>query len=621
MCGIVGYIGEKQAFPILIEGLKKLEYRGYDSAGVALVKDQGELNVYKTTGKVANLETLVDGKDIEGHVGIAHTRWATHGEPSVKNAHPHVSMDGNIAVVHNGIIENYQVLKQQLVDRGYMFNSTTDTEVLCQLIDYYYNNNGSNLLSAVCSALNDVIGAYAIVVTEKKNPHHLVAARQSSPLVVGVGKDNKEFFIASDATPIVEHTDKVVYIDDGQIADISIDNGLHIVNHSNKQCQFDIKTVDLDISKLSKGGFDHFMLKEIYEQPNCLRDAMSGRLIANAEHPENNRIVLSALRDYRDRLVNARNIIILGCGTSWHAGLIGKQLIESMCRKRVSVEYASEFRYNNPVVDKDDVVIAISQSGETADTLAAIQLAKQHGALIFGIVNAVGSSIARETDTGIYLHVGPEIGVASTKAFTGQVAMLTLFALALGHETGTLSDSEYHKIIGELALIPTKMEKELEVTEKIANLAKMFTYAHNFLYLGRGFNYPVALEGALKLKEISYIHAEGYPAAEMKHGPIALVDQDMPIVFIATHHKLYEKIISNMQEVKSRKGRILAIVTEGDEHVREIADNVIEIPKTENCLVPLLSVVPLQILAYYVAVDKGLNVDMPRNLAKSVTVE
>lgn len=621
MCGIVGYIGEKQAFPILIEGLKKLEYRGYDSAGVALVKDQGELNVYKTTGKVANLETLVDGKDIEGHVGIAHTRWATHGEPSVKNAHPHVSMDGNIAIVHNGIIENYQVLKQQLVDRGYMFNSTTDTEVLCQLIDYYYNNNGSNLLSAVCSALNDVIGAYAIVVTEKKNPHHLVAARQSSPLVVGVGKDEKEFFIASDATPIVEHTDKVVYLDDGQIADISIDNGLHIVNHSNKQCQFDIKTVDMDISKLSKGGFDHFMLKEIYEQPNCLRDAMSGRLIADAEHPENNRIVLSALRYYRDRLVNARNIIILGCGTSWHAGLIGKQLIESMCRKRVSVEYASEFRYNNPVVDKDDVVIAISQSGETADTLAAIQLAKQHGALIFGIVNAVGSSIARETDTGIYLHVGPEIGVASTKAFTGQVAMLTLFALALGHETGTLSDSEYHKIIGELALIPTKMEKELEVTEKIANLAKMFTYAHNFLYLGRGFNYPVALEGALKLKEISYIHAEGYPAAEMKHGPIALVDQDMPIVFIATHHKLYEKIISNMQEVKSRKGRILAIVTEGDEHVREIADNVIEIPKTENCLVPLLSVVPLQILAYYVAVDKGLNVDMPRNLAKSVTVE
>lgn len=621
MCGIVGYIGEKQAFPILIEGLKKLEYRGYDSAGVALVKDQGELNVYKTTGKVANLETLVDGKDIEGHVGIAHTRWATHGEPSVKNAHPHVSMDGNIAIVHNGIIENYQVLKQQLVDRGYTFNSTTDTEVLCQLIDYYYNNNGSNLLSAVCSALNDVIGAYAIVVTEKKNPHHLVAARQSSPLVVGVGKDNKEFFIASDATPIVEHTDKVVYLDDGQIADISIDNGLHIVNHSNKQCQFDVKTVDMDISKLSKGGFDHFMLKEIYEQPNCLRDAMSGRLIANAEHPENNRIVLSALRDYRDRLVNARNIIILGCGTSWHAGLIGKQLIESMCRKRVSVEYASEFRYNSPVVDKDDVVIAISQSGETADTLAAIQLAKQHGALIFGIVNAVGSSIARETDTGIYLHVGPEIGVASTKAFTGQVAMLTLFALALGHETGTLSDNEYHKIIGELALIPTKMEKELEITEKIANLAKMFTYAHNFLYLGRGFNYPVALEGALKLKEISYIHAEGYPAAEMKHGPIALVDQDMPIVFIATHHKLYEKIISNMQEVKSRKGRILAIVTEGDEHVREIADNVIEIPKTENCLVPLLSVVPLQILAYYVAVDKGLNVDMPRNLAKSVTVE
>lgn len=621
MCGIVGYIGEKQAFPVLIEGLKKLEYRGYDSAGVALVKDDGEMNVYKTTGKVANLETLTDGKDTDGHVGIAHTRWATHGEPSVGNAHPHVSMDGEIAIVHNGIIENYQILKQQLMERGYEFRSTTDTEVLCQLIDYYYQKNGMDLLKAVCSALNDAIGAYAIVVTEKKNPRHLVAARQSSPLVVGVGKDEKEYFIASDATPIVEYTDKVVYLDDGQIADISLYNSLHIVNHSNKQCDFDVKTVDMDISKLSKGGFDHFMLKEIYDQPSCLADCMSGRLFADPAHPENNRIVLSAFRDFRERLVGARNIIILGCGTSWHAGLIGKQLIEGMCRKRVSVEYASEFRYGNPVIDSDDVVIAISQSGETADTLAAIQLAKQKGALIFGIVNAVGSSIARETDTGIYLHVGPEIGVASTKAFTGQVTVLTLFALALGHETGTLADDDYRNTISELAQIPAKMKKELELTPRIADMAKMFTYAHNFLYLGRGFNYPVALEGALKLKEISYIHAEGYPAAEMKHGPIALVDQDMPIVFLATHHKLYEKIISNMQEVKSRKGRILAIVSEGDTHVKDIADNVIEIPKTDGCLVPLLSVVPLQILAYYVAVDKGLNVDMPRNLAKSVTVE
>lgn len=621
MCGIVGYIGQNDAYPILIEGLKKLEYRGYDSAGVALETNDHKLNVYKTKGKVSNLETMAADKDCSGHLGIAHTRWATHGEPSATNAHPHVSMSGDLALVHNGIIENYQVLRDQLQAKGYVFKSTTDTEVLVQLIDYYYQENGKDLVSAVCQALNDAIGAYAIAVIEKQNPNHLVAARQSSPLVIGVGKDNLNFFIASDATPIVEHTDKVVYLDDGQIADIRIGENLNIINLNHASCCYDIKTVDLDISKLSKGGYDHFMLKEIHDQPACLKDCMSGRLFVDKEHPENNHIVLSALHDYHDRLVNAKHIIIVACGTSWHAGLIGKQLIEKMCRKRVEVAYASEFRYGDPVIEPDDVVIAISQSGETADTLAAVKLAKEHGALIFGIVNGVGSSIARETDTGIYIHVGPEIGVASTKAFTGQVTVLVLLALALGYEQGTLPKAEYQEMIGELAEIPAKMEEVLKQAPMIKDIARMFTYAQNFLYLGRGMNYPVALEGALKLKEISYIHAEGYPAAEMKHGPIALVDQDMPIVFLATHHQLYEKIISNMQEVKSRNGRILAVVTEGDEQVKKIADNALEIPRTLNAIVPLLSIVPLQLLAYYVAVDKGLDVDMPRNLAKSVTVE
>ena len=621
MCGIVGYIGQSDAYPVLIKGLKKLEYRGYDSAGVALISNQDKLNVYKTKGKVSNLEAMSADKDCSGHIGIAHTRWATHGEPSATNAHPHTSMSGDLALVHNGIIENYQVLREQLQEKGYVFKSTTDTEVLVQLIDYYYQQNGKDLVSAVCQALNDAIGAYAIAVIEKNKPNHVVAARQSSPLVVGVGKDNKDFYIASDATPIVEFTDKVVYLEDGQIADIHIGEELNIINLDHASCSYDIKTVDLDISKLSKGGFDHFMLKEIYDQPNCLRDCMSGRLFADKQHPENNHIVLSALREYRERLVNTKHIIIVACGTSWHAGLIGKQLIEKMCRKRVEVAYASEFRYGDPVIEPEDVVIAISQSGETADTLAAVKLAKEKGALIFGIVNGVGSSIARETNTGIYIHVGPEIGVASTKAFTGQVTVLTLLALALGHEQGTLDDTTYHRLIGELADIPQKMEVVLKQAPMIKDIARMFTYAHNFIYLGRGINYPVALEGALKLKEISYIHAEGYPAAEMKHGPIALVDQDMPIVFIATHHQLYEKIISNMQEVKSRNGRILAVVTEGDKQVRTLADNTIEVPATSNALVALLTVVPLQLLAYYVAVDKGLNVDMPRNLAKSVTVE
>ena len=508
MCGIVGYIGQNEAYPVLIAGLKKLEYRGYDSAGVALVNGQDKLNVYKTKGKVANLEELAADKDCDGHIGIAHTRWATHGEPSADNAHPHVSMSGDLALVHNGIIENYQVLKEQLIDRGYQFKSSTDTEVLVQLIDSYYQQNGKDLVSAVCQSLNDVVGAYAIAVIECKNPNHIVAARQSSPLVVGVGKDNNDFYIASDATPIVEYTDKVVYLEDGQIADIRLGQDLEIINLNHKSCTYAIKTVDLDISKLSKGGFDHFMLKEIFDQPQCLKDCMSGRLFVDQEHPLNNHIVLSALTEYKERLMAAKHIIIVACGTSWHAGLIGKQLIEKMCRKRVDVEYASEFRYGDPVIDSDDVVIAISQSGETADTLAAIKLAKQHGALIFGIVNGVGSSIARETDTGIYIHVGPEIGVASTKAFTGQVTVLTLFALALGHELGTLSTHEYVEMIGELAEIPNKMQTVLEHTPMIARMAKTFTYAHNFLYLGRGVNYPVALEGALKLKEISYIHAE-----------------------------------------------------------------------------------------------------------------
>lgn len=621
MCGIVGYIGKGQAFPILIKGLKRLEYRGYDSAGVALLPSAGELNIYKTKGKVSNLEELCKDKNTQGHIGIAHTRWATHGEPSSLNAHPHVSQDGNLAIIHNGIIENFSYLAEQLSGKGYSFKSTTDTEVLVQLIDYYYKKTPEDLLEAVRRALQKVVGAYAIAVIDRNHPEHIVAARQSSPLVVGMGKDEAEYFIASDATPIVEYTKQVVYLDDGQIADIRPGQPLHIVNLEAQDVEVDIKEVDMDISMLSKGGFPHFMLKEIYDQPQCLQDCLSGRLTIDNTRPELNKIVLSAVEDYKERLIPAKHIIIVACGTSWHAGLIGKQLIEKTCRIRVEVEYASEFRYRDPVISKDDVIIAISQSGETADTLAAIQLAKSHGALVMGIVNAVGSSIARETDTGIYTHVGPEIGVASTKAFTGQVTVLTMLALALGHADGTLPDDEYHEAVRELAHIPQKMRQVLELDKQIKEYSKTFTYAQNFLYLGRGFNYPVALEGALKLKEISYIHAEGYPAAEMKHGPIALVDKDMPIVFIATHHQLYRKIISNMVEVKSRDGRIMAVVTEGDEEIRKIADEVVEIPDVPEMLVPLLTVIPLQLLAYHVAVVKGLDVDMPRNLAKSVTVE
>lgn len=624
MCGIVGYIGHQSAAPILIKGLHQLEYRGYDSAGIALMgQEQQAIKVYKAKGKVSNLEAKVDLSHSDGEVslttGIGHTRWATHGEPSETNAHPHLSMSGELALVHNGIIENYQLLKEQLTSYGYLFKSQTDTEVLVQLIDYFYQKNGKQLAKAVSQALNKAIGAYAIVVMEKENPSHLVAARKASPLVIGVGEENKEFFIGSDATPLVAYTHKVIYLDDEQIAEIQPGNQVTITNLDETLADVNIKDVDLDISALSKGGFPHFMLKEIFEQPHCIENSMRGRVIQREDGLYE--IKLSALTNFKAKLLRARHVIIVACGTSWHAGLIGKQLIEEMCRIRVEVEYASEFRYRNPVIEKDDVVIAISQSGETADTLAAIQLAKSQGALIFGIVNGVGSSIARAADTGIYIHVGPEIGVASTKAFTGQITVLTMLALALGNALGTISEEKYQTICQELVSIPEKMEMVLKQSEKIEKQSDRFTYARNFLYLGRGYNYPVALEGAFKLKEISYIHAEGYPAAEMKHGPIALVDKEMPIVCIATHDELYHKIISNMQEVQSRNGSILAITTEGDDEVKRMVKEFVEIPESHSCLVPLLSVLPMQLLAYHVAVKKGLNVDMPRNLAKSVTVE
>lgn len=620
MCGIVGYIGQRTAYDILIKGLHRLEYRGYDSAGVALINNKDELHVYKAKGKVKDLETACAEKDCTGHLGIAHTRWATHGEPSVRNAHPHVSESGNIVLVHNGIIENFQFLRDQLVARGFHFQSDTDTEVLCQLIEYAQQTHHCDLAEAVRRALNKCIGAYAIAVVDRREPDTIVAARKGSPLVIGVGKDNEEFFIASDATPIVEYTQDVVYVDDEQIAVCQVGKAMQIIDLKNKHVDVDVKQIDMDLDMLDKGGFPHFMLKEIFDQPNCLRDCMRGRLFAN-DAVMHNDVILSAVRNDRARLLSATRFIIVACGTSWHAGLIGKQLIEQYCQIPVEVDYASEFRYRNPVIYASDVVIAISQSGETADTLAAIKMAKSKGACVFGIVNAVGSSIARETDTGIYIHVGPEIGVASTKAFTGQLTCLTLLALALGHAKGTIPHEKYEELIRELNVIPDKIEKVLEQNDRIRLLAKTYTYATNFLYLGRGWNYPVALEGALKLKEISYIHAEGYPAAEMKHGPIALVDNMMPCLFVATHHTGYEKIISNMQEVKARGGRIIAIASEGDDEMKRIADQVIEVPTTNGALSPLLNVIPLQLLAYHIAVEKGLNVDMPRNLAKSVTVE
>ena len=614
MCGIVGYIGKRQVFPILIKGLKRLEYRGYDSAGVAMINDNGDLSVYKTKGKVADLERFCEDKDISGTVGIAHTRWATHGEPSSVNAHPHYSESKNIAIIHNGIIENYADLKKKLVADGVKFRSDTDTEVIVQLIEYIQTRKNVDLLTAVRFAITQLIGAYAIAVLDKRDKDQIIAARKQSPLVIGIGED--EFLLGSDATPIIEYTDKVVYLDDDNIAVIRRGEDLKVVNTLNDTLNPEICTVDLDLGQIEKGGFPHFMLKEIFEQPECLENCMRGRINVEA-----NNVTLSAVIDYRRQLLAAKRVIIVACGTSWHAGLIGKQLIESLCRIPVEVEYASEFRYRNPVIDSSDVVIAISQSGETADTLAAVNLAKDNGAFVYGVCNAIGSSIPRDTDTGSYIHVGPEIGVASTKAFTGQVTVLLMLALALGKEKGTITNEQYSKIVSELCTVPEKMKSLLKLNDRISELSKTFTYASNFLYLGRGYNYPVALEGALKLKEISYIHAEGYPAAEMKHGPIALIDSDMPVVVIAPHDEMYQKVLSNIQEIKARKGKVIALVSKGDDTISKIADEVIEIPQTLECLEPLVASIPLQLLAYHIAVCKGKNVDQPRNLAKSVTVE
>lgn len=634
MCGIVGYLAKGQAYPALIKGLKRLEYRGYDSAGVALISEDGSLNVYKAKGKVADLEAYCADKDLSGSVGIAHTRWATHGEPSSVNAHPHYSSSKNLAIIHNGIIENYAAIKKNLIAKGVEFKSDTDTEVLVQLIEYIQITKKLDLLTAVQVALRQVIGAYAIALLDKNEPNQIIAARKQSPLVVGIGKEG-EFYLGSDATPIIEYTDKVVYLEDGNIAIMRLGEELQVTNIQNVKLNPEIQTVDMDLGQIEKGGFPHFMLKEIFEQPECLRNCMRGRVVnrtvetrvmtdgdeATTKKETEMGVVLSSITDHRQQLLNAKRFIIVACGTSWHAGLIGKQMIENYCRVPVEVEYASEFRYRNPVVTSDDVVIAISQSGETADTLAAIKLAKEKGAFIYGICNSIGSSIARETDTGTYIHVGPEIGVASTKAFTGQVTVLTLLALAIGNEKGTISADDYQNITEQLWNIPEKMKEVLKLNNKIADLSRTFTYARNFIYLGRGFQYPVALEGALKLKEISYIHAEGYPAAEMKHGPIALIDSDMPVVVIATHNFMYEKVLSNIQEVKARNGRVIAIVSKGDETISKIADEVIELPETLECLEPLLATIPLQLLAYHVAVCKGKDVDQPRNLAKSVTVE
>lgn len=614
MCGIVGYIGNKDAFPILIKGLRRLEYRGYDSAGVAMINGGGGLNVYKAKGKVDDLVTYCEDKNISGTIGIAHTRWATHGEPSVMNAHPHYSQSQNLAIIHNGIIENYADLKSKLIAKGIAFRSDTDTEVLVQLIEYIQERKGLDLLTAVQLALHEVIGAYAIALLDKRDPSQIIAARKQSPLVVGIGQD--EFYLASDASPIVEYTDKVVYLEDGNIAVLRPGEDLKVVNILNRRLNPEIQTVDINLGQLEKGGYPHFMLKEIFEQPDCITNCMRGRVNVDTDN-----VVLSAVIDYKKQLLGAKRFIIVACGTSWHAALIGKQMIEGLCRIPVEVEYASEFRYRNPVITDNDVVIAISQSGETADTLAAVKLAKENGAFIYGICNAIGSSIPRATDTGSYIHVGPEIGVASTKAFTGQVTVLTMLALALAKEKGTISNAEYLGIVKELHEIPAKMTAVLKQNNRIADLSRMFTYARNFLYLGRGYSYPVALEGALKLKEISYIHAEGYPAAEMKHGPIALIDSDMPVVVIATHNAMYEKVLSNIQEVKARKGKVIAIVTEGDDTISRIADEVIELPNTIECLEPLIATIPLQLLAYHIAVCKGKDVDQPRNLAKSVTVE
>lgn len=614
MCGIVGYIGRREAYPVLIKGLHRLEYRGYDSAGIALIDTENHLNVYKSKGKVADLEYYAESKDISGTIGIAHTRWATHGEPNDTNAHPHYSQSRNLALIHNGIIENYSLLKHALESKGYRFQSQTDTEVLVQLVDYIQQSNQCDLCTALQLALQEVVGAYAIAVIEKDNPDLILAARKSSPLVVGIGED--EFFLGSDASPIIEYTQDVVYLNDEEIAVIRRDEPLRVVNFKNVEKPLNVKHLEMTISQLEKGGYPHFMLKEIYEQPDTLIDCIRGRV--NVEGTD---VILSGVLDNREKFLRAGRIIIVACGTSWHSALIGEHLIEDLCRIPVEVEYASEFRYRNPIVRPDDIVIALSQSGETADTLAAVEIAKQQGAFIYGICNAIGSSIPRATHSGSYIHVGPEIGVASTKAFTGQVTVLSMLALTVARLRGTIETDVYHTLIRELLAIPEKMRRVLQLDDTIRDLSKIFTYAHNFIYLGRGYNYPVALEGALKLKEISYIHAEGYPAAEMKHGPIALIDNEMPVVAIATTDSIYEKTISNIQEIKARKGRIIVLVTEGDREVKKMADYTIEIPRVDERLSPLIASIPLQLLAYYIAVNKGRDVDQPRNLAKSVTVE
>lgn len=614
MCGIVGYIGQREAYPVLMKGLHRLEYRGYDSAGVALINPEGQLNVYKAKGKVAELEAFASDKDTNGNIGIAHTRWATHGEPNQVNAHPHYSESEQLAIIHNGIIENYAVLKEGLMKHGYNFRSSTDTEVLIQLIEYTKRTSATDLRTAVQLALNQVVGAYAIAVLDRQNPNMIVAARKGSPLVVGIG--DGEYFLASDATPIVEYTNKVIYIGDEEVVVLEREKEPSVTTITNVKKTPEIQELELTLNQLEKSGYPHFMLKEIFEQGQTLRNSMRGRVNVEA-----NNIALSGFIDNRERFLNAKRIIITACGTSWHAGLIAMYAIEEFARIPVEVEYSSEFRYRKRVINKDDVVIAISQSGETADTLAAIQLAKQAGAFIFSICNVVGASIPRLSDSGCYTHVGPEIGVASTKAFTAQVTALTMLALCIGREKGTIEEEQYLRILKELGNIPDKITEILHQNDRIADFAKTFTYAQNFIYLGRGYNYPVALEGALKLKEISYIHAEGYPAAEMKHGPIALISQEMPVVVIAPHCGTYEKIVSNIQEIKAREGRIISVVTEGDSIVAGMSDFCISIPATEECLTPILTVIPLQLLAYHIAVVKGRDVDQPRNLAKSVTVE
>ncbi len=612
MCGIVAYVGHREAAPLIIKGLKRLEYRGYDSSGISLLNENG-LKVYKKKGKVADLEAEIKGIELHSNIGIGHTRWATHGEPNDVNAHPHFSQSESLAIIHNGIIENYASLKKSLLNKGYSFDSETDTEVLINFIEDIQKHKACSTEEAVRLALLEVVGAYAIVVIDKSNPNQLIAARKGSPLVIGVGKD--EFFFASDATPIIEFTKEVVYLDDHELA--IVNNGeLTVKSLENVEKGAFIQTVELELESIEKGGFEHFMLKEIFEQPKSIADCMRGRLNVDTSH-----IQLGGLINHIENLSKAQRIIFIACGTSWHAGLVGEYLFEELARINVEVEYASEFRYRNPIINEGDIVIAISQSGETADTMAALELAKQRGATILGICNVVGSSISRFTDAGVYTHAGPEIGVASTKAFTAQVTVLSMIAIATAKQKGTITDDLYRRLLSELAAIPAKIEAILANADEIKDISKLFTFAQNFIFLGRGLNFPVALEGALKLKEISYIHAEGYPAAEMKHGPIALIDEDMPVVFLAIKDSSYEKVVSNIQEVKARKGRVIAIINEGDDALREMVDFAIAIPSCHEIVSPLLTSIPLQLLSYYIAVLRGRNVDQPRNLAKSVTVE